>query len=79
MKGSDKIILRTKGGASKEKIKKGKEFATTRRLNSEFGGRAVASKYIMRSLFPLKALADYNIAGPLNALIKPIQDKYQSF
>lgn len=73
MKGSDKIILRTKGGASKEKIKKAKEFETTRRLNAEFGGRSVGSKYIMRSMFPLKALADYNFAGPLNALIKPIQ------
>ncbi|HEY0680496.1 MAG TPA: hypothetical protein VGD17_19575 [Chitinophagaceae bacterium] len=73
MKGSDKIILRKKGGASKEKIKKAKEFETTRKLNAEFGGRSVGSKYIMHAMFPLKALADYNFAGPLNALIKPIQ------
>jgi hypothetical protein len=73
MKGSDKIILRTKGGASKKKIQKVKEFERTRQLNAEFGGRSAGSKYIMRSLFPLKALADYNLAGPLNALIKPIQ------
>lgn len=73
MKGSDKIILRTKGGASKEKIKKGKQFEKTRRLNAEFGGRSAGSKCIMRALFPLKALADFNVAGPLNALIKPIQ------
>lgn len=33
----------------------------------------MASKYIMRSMRPLKALADYNLTGPLNALIKPIQ------
>ncbi|MGB8192527.1 MAG: hypothetical protein WCF67_11445 [Chitinophagaceae bacterium] len=73
MRGSDKIILRTKGGASKEKIKKAEAFEITRRLNAEFGGRSTGSKCIMRSMFPLKALADYNVAGPLNALIKPIQ------
>jgi hypothetical protein len=74
MKGSDKIILRTKGGASKAKIKKAPEFEKTRKINAEFGGRSVASKCIMRSMHPLKSLADYNVAGPLNALIKPVQE-----
>jgi hypothetical protein len=73
MRGSDKIILRTKGGASKEKIEKAPEFEKTRDLNAEFGGRSVASRSIMQSLYPLKALADYNLAGPLNSLIMPIQ------
>jgi hypothetical protein len=73
MRGSDKIILRRKGGASKEKIEKAPQFEITRNLNAEFGGRSVASKSIMRSLRPLKALADYNLAGPLNSLIRPIQ------
>jgi hypothetical protein len=73
MRGSDKIILRRKGGASKEKIEKAPQFQKTRKLNAEFGGRSVASKSIMRSLQPLKALADYNLAGPLNSLIRPIQ------
>jgi hypothetical protein len=73
MRGSDKIIVRMKGGADKKKIKNAPEFANTRRINSEFGGRSASSSTIMRAIFPLKALADYNIAGPLNALIKPIQ------
>ena len=74
MRGIDKIIARRKGGASKEKIKKAKEFEKTRRLNAEFGGRSAGSKCIMHSMFPLKALADYNFAGTLNALIKPVQE-----
>ncbi|AXY75683.1 hypothetical protein D3H65_17610 [Paraflavitalea soli] len=73
MRGVDKPIVRTKGGASKQKIKTHPRFESTRRINAEFGGRATASKWIMRMLWPQKALADHNIAGPLNALMKPVQ------
>jgi len=69
----DGIITRTKGGASKEKIKTHPKFKRTRELNAEFGGRAAMSKWIMQASWPQKALADYNIAGPLSTLIKPVQ------
>lgn len=72
MRGHDKIIIRTRGGASREKIRKSAAFVNTRRNNSEFGGRATASRWIMGVLMELKPLADHNIAGPLNALIKPV-------
>jgi hypothetical protein len=74
MKGSDKVILRRKGGASRERIKTEPNFENTRRINAEFGGRATCSKWIRRMLHPLKFIADYNITGPLNALLKPIQE-----
>ena len=73
MRGVDGIVVRKKGGASKKRIKKDRSFLHTRLLNSEFGGRSAASKRIMRMLHPMKALADYNIAGPLNGLLRPIQ------
>lgn len=73
MKGSDKIILRTRGGASKEKIKRDPRFENQRRSYTEFGGRSTASKYLRAALFPLNQLADYNFAGTLNALVRPIQ------
>jgi len=73
MRGVDKLIVRKKGGASKEKIKTSPRFDRTRRNNAEFSGRACASKWIMCMLRPQKALADYNIAGPLNALMRAIQ------
>jgi len=69
----DVVISRTKGGATKEKIKTSRKFKRTRELNAEFGGRAAASKWLMQACWPQKALADYNIAGPVNTLIKPIQ------
>jgi hypothetical protein len=74
MRGVDKIILRRKGGPTPASIKTKPAFDLVRRNNAEFSGRATASRWIMGMMWPQKALADYNIAGPLNALIKPIQE-----
>lgn len=75
MRGSDRIILRRHGGASKKKIKTSPAFANVRRNNQEFGGVTTTSKWILRSLHPLKSLADYNLIGTLNALLKSIQKR----
>ncbi|HUP12417.1 MAG TPA: hypothetical protein VM187_09405 [Niastella sp.] len=73
MRGSDKIIVRKKGGPSKKQVKNARNFENTRRNNMEFGGRALAAATIKGYLHPLLFLADYNIVGPLNALLRPIQ------
>ncbi|HEX6430359.1 MAG TPA: hypothetical protein VF008_21855 [Niastella sp.] len=73
MRGSDKIILRKKGGPTKKQVKHSPNFEKTRRNNKEFGGRAQAAAIIKSNLHPLLFLADHNITGPLNALLKPIQ------
>jgi hypothetical protein len=73
MKGSDKIVVRTKGGPSKQKVATAKQFDTTRRNNSEFGRRAKASAIILGAMQPLRPLADYKISASLNALLKQIQ------
>lgn len=73
MRGTDKIVLRRKGGPSRKQIKHSPKFVNTRRNNMEFGGRSMAAQEIKRILHPLMFLADYNITGPLNALLKPIQ------
>lgn len=75
MRGSDKIIVRKKGGPSSKQVKKSPQFENTRRNNKEFGGRALAAKQVSLALFPLRFLADYNITGPINALLKPIQEQ----
>jgi hypothetical protein len=73
MRGSDKIILRSKGGATKKQIQKLAAFEPTRNLNAEWKGVTTAALNIRRGLNALKTLADYNISGPLNALVKKIQ------
>jgi hypothetical protein len=73
MQGSDKIILRKKGGPSRKQVKYSPNFKNTRRNNKEFGGRALTAAWIKRNLHSILFLADYNITGPLNALLQPIQ------
>lgn len=74
MQGSDKIILRTKGGPSKHKIKTSPTFERTRENNSEFGGRAKASSWVKRMMHPVTALADHNIINSLNPVMKKVQE-----
>ena len=69
----DKVIMRSRGGASAQKIKTDPGMAGTRRVNNEFGGRATASKYILQGLGALRKLADYNLAPALNGLLCPVQ------
>ncbi len=74
MRGSDKIILRTKGGPSRKQIKTAPNFENTRRTNAEFGGRATASGWVRRAMGTLKILGDNNLSGRINALLQPIQE-----
>ncbi|HTB25597.1 MAG TPA: hypothetical protein VK711_09500 [Puia sp.] len=73
MRGHDKVILRTKGGATKRQIQTLDIFESTRNLNNEWKVVVKAAGLIRRGLNGLKPLADYNISGPLNALVKKIQ------
>ncbi|NII23559.1 hypothetical protein HB364_00605 [Pseudoflavitalea sp. X16] len=73
IRGVEGTIVRRKGGPSKEQVKNAPSMVQTRRGNSEFAGRAKTAQWIMRSLFYHKSLADHNIAGPLNALMTPVQ------
>lgn len=73
LRSTGKIVVRQKGGPSKENVRNHPNFENTRRNNAEFGGRALMSKLIMNSLKGLKPVADYNIAGPINAMLRPIQ------
>ena len=72
-KGSDQIFVRTKGGASKEKIKRSPEFENVRKSNKEFGGCSKMSKQIRLTFFGLEHVADYNLSSVLCSLAKNIQ------
>jgi hypothetical protein len=73
MRGSDKIVVRRKGGASKETIKKSPNFALPRLYMSEFGGCSSMGKEVRFMMHPLRALADYNFSGFINKSLKLIQ------
>ena len=73
MKGSDKIILRTKGGPSKKQVHSMPENSLLRLNNKEWCGCVITGTNIRKALHGLLHLADYNISGPLNGLAKTIQ------
>ena len=72
-KGSDAIFVRTKGGASKEKIKRDPAFEGLRRNNREFGGCSAMGKQIRMTFSGLEHVADYNLSAALSSLMKSIQ------
>lgn len=73
MAGCDKTIVRTKGGPSKNKIKKHPKFETVRKNNSEWSGCTKMSQLIFNGLPDVFAQADYPVIGTLNAMCKSIQ------
>ena len=73
MYGHDKLVIRTPGGASKSRIKNHRNFEATRNLNHEWKLVTGVAAKIRQDLGGLCLLADYNISGPLNALVKKIQ------
>lgn len=71
--GSDKIILRTKGGANRLRIKNHPHFARVRENNAEFGGCSKMAGYLRRELLPFANLTDYNLNTAFCSLCKTIQ------
>jgi hypothetical protein len=73
MRGTDKTVIRRKGGASKETIRNSPRFATARLWMTEFGGCSTMGKEVRFMMSPMKALADYNFSGFVNKALKQIQ------
>src|ERR1035437_7202314 len=70
LKGSDKVIMRTKGGATKKRIAKGPKFENTRKQNMEFGGCSKFGCEVRKAFGGLHRIADYNVTPLLNAMGK---------
>ena len=70
--GSDKVIMRTKGGASKNRIKKGAEFAKLRQHQVEWSGCVQFSQSMRGAIDQTYHLADYNLYSKWNGLGKKV-------
>jgi hypothetical protein len=73
MRGVDKIVVRTKGGPSREYVEKSPTFAVPRLNMSEFGGCSKMGKEVRLMMHPVRNLADYNFSGFINKALKLIQ------
>lgn len=73
VRGSDKIVVRRKGGPSRKAVLHSKKFHLTRLNNSEFKGRALASSLIWQSLYPFHGIHDYGVASALHTPLTALQ------
>lgn len=72
MRGIERPIVRTKGGASREKINKSPRFALTRMNNQEFGDASHAASAIRLGLLHVRHLSDYNFSPRLSGMCRKI-------
>lgn len=72
MKGSDKVIMRTKGGPSKRRMKVGKEFEKVRKHQTEWAACVLFSRGIQYAVGDAYRLADYNVSPVWNGIGKKL-------
>jgi hypothetical protein len=73
MRGVDKIVVRRKGGPSREKVKTSPSFENTRRTMSEFGGCSRHGSYVRMAMLQLRRLSDYNFGSDINSIMRQVQ------
>jgi hypothetical protein len=73
MRGVDKIVVRKKGGAPKEYVKKSPTFKVPRLNMREFGGCSKMGKEVRLMMHPVRTLSDYNFSGFINKALKIVQ------
>ena len=72
VRGSDEIIIRKKGGPSKELIKNSPAFSVVRRRNAEFGGLSAMTRWLTLALLPVKPIINYNIVNKMHRFLRHI-------
>ena len=73
LRGIEKPVLRTKGGAPKKKVLTAAEFQRTRENFSEFAQCGIMGGCIRRSMLAMSPLATYNFTPLLTRVAKAIQ------
>ena len=68
--GSDKVIMRTKGGASKSRIAKGAEFEKLRQHQQEWGACVQFARAVKGAVGDITRLADFNLSPAWTGLGK---------
>ena len=70
--GSDKVIMRTKGGAKKKRIATGAEFANLRKHQTEWSGCVQFAQAMRCAIGDTYRLADYNLSPVWNGMGKKL-------
>jgi len=72
-RGSDKVIMRTKGGTSGDKIKRQPQYAGFRNQQKEWSGVTKCASGVRMAFGGLHRIADYNLTASLNSLVNKTQ------
>ncbi|MBK6937171.1 MAG: hypothetical protein IPH18_10090 [Chitinophagaceae bacterium] len=75
MRGVDRIVLREKGGPTKQQIKNSPAYDMTRRRNTEWAGCMQMVKQVNRAIHPVRHLYGSNYSGRLAAVCKSILEE----
>jgi hypothetical protein len=75
MRGVSQIVLREKGGPTRQQVKTGAQFTITRKRNEEWKGTMLAVKNINLAMHGVRHLADYNSTGALSKICRAVQDE----
>lgn len=70
IRGSNKVIMRKKGGPTKKQMEKSPSFEKVRKQQQEFAGCAKFGSLARSSFGGLHVMADYNLSAVLNGLGK---------
>ena len=73
MKGCNELVVRTKGGFTRERILRDSSLRNVRSMNSEWSGVTLMAGAIRRALVLLSPMRDYNYTGQLCAIAKRMQ------
>ena len=63
MRGTDKMVVRAKGGPSLEKMRTDKKLQGSRNQQTQFGASSTSAKSIRDAMFSITHLADFGIHG----------------
>jgi len=72
-RGSDQVIMRTKGGVSGDKIKRLPQYEGMRLQQKEWSGCTKLASGVRYAFGGLHRLADYNLSSTLNSLASKVQ------
>jgi len=72
-RGSDQVIMRTKGGVSGDKIKRLPQYEGLRNQQKEWSGVTKLASAVRYGFGGLHRLADYNLTSVLNGLVNKMQ------
>jgi hypothetical protein len=71
-RGSDKVIMQAKGGATRTKMATNPKFEVLRKHQKEFGGCSGFGKYARNAFGELRRVADYNLSAVLTGIGRDI-------